>query len=187
MLRTPELVEPARNIIYIYYIYIISSRNTMYNTNYTSHNPFNSSSQPRLTGVCRASLATALANMVLPLPGGPKSRTPRGGLRTPEKSNGFLTGATTISQKRPQAFWWWINVSWDKQGGMAWLSLRTVSDTLFPAVKHGEIDGNRIYSANQCQPVPTNVCEVICVHCSISSCWKHSGFLLGASLWMLQP
>ena len=122
-----------RAILYHFYSLLVV------NTNYTSHNPLNSSSQPRLTGVCRASLATALANMVLPLPGGPKSRTPRGGLRTPEKSNGFFTGATTISQKRPQAFWWWINVSWDKQGGMACLSLRTVSDALFLAVKHGEI------------------------------------------------
>ena len=54
-----------------------------------------------LKNVALHSLATALANMVLPLPGGPKSSTPRGGRRTPEKSTGFRTGATTISQKRP--------------------------------------------------------------------------------------
>mmetsp|Transcript_38155 Transcript_38155/g.89489 ORF Transcript_38155/g.89489 Transcript_38155/m.89489 type:complete len:371 (-) Transcript_38155:247-1359(-) len=44
------------------------------------------------------SVATAFANMVLPLPGGPNKRTPFGGRRMPENSFGFLAGAIMISQ-----------------------------------------------------------------------------------------
>ena len=38
------------------------------------------------------SLATALANMVLPLPGGPKRRRPRVGVLSPVKSSGLRIG-----------------------------------------------------------------------------------------------
>ena len=38
------------------------------------------------------SLATALANMVLPLPGGPKRRSPRVGVLSPVKSSGLGIG-----------------------------------------------------------------------------------------------
>mmetsp|Transcript_41216 Transcript_41216/g.92561 ORF Transcript_41216/g.92561 Transcript_41216/m.92561 type:complete len:273 (-) Transcript_41216:286-1104(-) len=44
------------------------------------------------------SVATAFASSVLPFPGGPKSNTPFGGCRMPEKRAGFLAGAIMISQ-----------------------------------------------------------------------------------------
>ena len=43
------------------------------------------------------SVATALASMVLPVPGGPKKSTPLGGARRPENRSGRMCGSTTAS------------------------------------------------------------------------------------------
>eukprot|EP00438_Fugacium_kawagutii_P016201 Skav224051 [mRNA] locus=scaffold534:199958:203857:+ [translate_table: standard] len=44
-------------------------------------------------------VATALANMVLPVPGGPNMRTPFHGLRMPWKYSGMTSGKTTASSR----------------------------------------------------------------------------------------
>lgn len=57
--------------------------------------------------VARASQLTALASMVLPVPGGPNRRMPRGGLRRPVKRSGRSCGVTTASilHATPSARW----------------------------------------------------------------------------------
>ncbi|KNC30179.1 hypothetical protein FF38_00824 [Lucilia cuprina] len=50
-----------------------------------------------LKNVVPHSVATALANIVLPVPGGPTIRTPRQGLRIPLKKSGIIMGKTTAS------------------------------------------------------------------------------------------
>eukprot|EP00955_Chlamydomonas_euryale_P098931 365184-Chlamydomonas_euryale.AAC.1 len=45
-----------------------------------------------LKNVVRHSVATALASIVLPVPGGPYSRTPFQGASNPVKSSGYLIG-----------------------------------------------------------------------------------------------
>ena len=42
-------------------------------------------------------VATALAIIVFPFPGGPNSKTPLGGARSPPNNSGFRLGAITIS------------------------------------------------------------------------------------------
>mmetsp|Transcript_15364 Transcript_15364/g.43744 ORF Transcript_15364/g.43744 Transcript_15364/m.43744 type:complete len:230 (+) Transcript_15364:447-1136(+) len=50
-----------------------------------------------LKKAARACAATALANKVLPVPGGPNSSTPRQGVRTPVKKPGMSIGRTAAS------------------------------------------------------------------------------------------
>ena len=52
------------------------------------------------------SLATALANIVFPLPGGPKRRSPLVGVRNPVKSSGLRAGNITVSCKACLAECW---------------------------------------------------------------------------------
>lgn len=50
-----------------------------------------------LKKVAEHSVATARARRVFPLPGGPKSKSPRDGVRNPVKSSGLTAGKMTIS------------------------------------------------------------------------------------------
>ncbi len=50
-----------------------------------------------LKNVVLHSVATALASMVFPVPGGPKSSSPFHGCNSPVKSSGYLSGITTAS------------------------------------------------------------------------------------------
>ena len=47
-----------------------------------------------LKNVVRHSVATAFASIVLPVPGGPKSKIPFQGLSSPVKNCGYLMGIT---------------------------------------------------------------------------------------------
>ena len=51
----------------------------------------------QLKNVLRHSVAIAFASMVLPLPGGPKSKMPLEGERRPLKMSGFKAGRTMVS------------------------------------------------------------------------------------------
>lgn len=57
------------------------------------------------------SVATALASIVLPVPGGPNMRTPFHGRRMPWKKSGMRRGRTTASSRRRLA-----SLRWDMRG-----------------------------------------------------------------------
>jgi hypothetical protein len=50
-----------------------------------------------LKKVVRHSVATALASIVLPVPGGPKRRSPFQGCNIPVNNSGYFTGMTIAS------------------------------------------------------------------------------------------
>jgi hypothetical protein len=50
-----------------------------------------------LKNVVLHSVATALANIVFPVPGGPNRSNPFQGVKSPENSSGYFTGITTAS------------------------------------------------------------------------------------------